>query len=348
MRIRGIGRLRQYGKKLWLKTQPRALILLYHRITEIDFDPQLLCVVPQNFNEHLQILKHSYNPISLQELSRNLLEGQVPHRAVVITYDDGYADSLYQAKPLLEQHGIPATVFVSTGSIGQFQEFWWDDLERVLLQPGNVPERLSLTVNGNNYSWEFGASRLYNDSDYQNYCSWNILALEEPTARHEIYRVLHRLMLLLTPKHQQEILRKLVVWAGIDSAGRKTHRVLTSEEVRQLSSKGFVEVGAHCRTHPVLSAISKESQQEEIQQSKRELELLLGQPIKSFAYPYGTRSDYTRETVMIVQKTGFTCACSNFADVVLRGTDRFQLPRYAVRNWTGQEFARRLQEWFYD
>jgi peptidoglycan/xylan/chitin deacetylase (PgdA/CDA1 family) len=75
---------------------------------------------------------------------------------VVITFDDGYADNLHNAKPLLERYDIPATVFVTTGHIGHEREFWGDELDRLLLQPSTLPELLGLSINGSPYQWELG------------------------------------------------------------------------------------------------------------------------------------------------------------------------------------------------
>jgi peptidoglycan/xylan/chitin deacetylase (PgdA/CDA1 family) len=116
--------------------------------------------------------------------------------------------------------------------------------------------------------------------------------------------------------------------------------------VVRLARGELIEVGAHTVTHSVLSALPAAAQRDEIQRSKAHLEEILGHAVSNFAYPYGTRSDYTAGTVAVVQEAGFASACSNFAGVVRHGTDRFQLPRVLVRNWTGDEFARQLKEWF--
>jgi peptidoglycan/xylan/chitin deacetylase (PgdA/CDA1 family) len=71
---------------------------MYHRVAACEVDPWNLCVSPQRFEEHLQALKGSYAIVSLRELAGTAS----PQGAVAITFDDGYADNLLAAAPLLE------------------------------------------------------------------------------------------------------------------------------------------------------------------------------------------------------------------------------------------------------
>jgi peptidoglycan/xylan/chitin deacetylase (PgdA/CDA1 family) len=87
------------------------------------------------------------------------------------------------------------------------------------------------------------------------------------------------------------------------------------------------------------------AQLDEILKSKARLEEILGHSTASFAYPFGGRRHYTEETVIAVRRAGFEWACSNFAGIVRSGTDRWQLPRFLVRDWDGDEFARNLKGW---
>src|SRR5262245_40538012 len=121
-----------------------ALILMYHRVADVPADPWGLCVTPQHFAEHMQVLGSCSRPVRLQELTDALATDTVADRTVVVTLDDGYADNLYNARPLLFEHGIPATVFITTGNIGSSHEFWWDELEYLTLHPGILPEKLEL------------------------------------------------------------------------------------------------------------------------------------------------------------------------------------------------------------
>ena len=93
------------------------------------------------------------------------------------------------------------------------------------------------------------------------------------------------------------------------------------------------------------SALPLAAQQAEIEGSKGRLEEILGRPVTNFAYPYGLCSDYSAETVTVVEQAGFDCASSSEEDNVWRGSDRFQLPRRIVFDWDGDEFARKLAQW---
>ena len=70
---------------------------------------------------------------------------------------------------------------------------------------------------------------------------------------------------------------------------------------------------------------------------------MLGYRITSFAYPYGSLS---KRSVAIVRECGFDRACSTASMTVDPNSDRFQLPRIQVDDWNGEEFRRRLEEWF--
>ena len=332
----------------WGVTHPKALILLYHRVVKLDSDPQLLSVTEQHFAEHLEHIQKHYYPMSLVELSHILSEKKhVPLQAVIITFDDGYADNHLIAKPLLKQYNVPATVFIITGFIGSNQEFWWDELERLLLLSESLPDSLTLTFNNNIYSWKMQSQDKSNSINPEKYRYWNVTMNETPTPRHKAYRELCNLLRPLDHHARQKILEDLAQWTGIKNKIRADYRALSADEVHLLADGGLIEIGSHTQTHPVLKSLSSQDQIKEIEESKKCLEVITGQRVTSFSYPYGTHSDYTKATIANVKDSGFSCACSNFTGVIRQGTDCFQLPRFIVRDWDGDEFARRLKEWFH-
>jgi peptidoglycan/xylan/chitin deacetylase (PgdA/CDA1 family) len=316
-------------------------------VAEPPSDPHLLCVTPRHFAEHLEVLRERGGLVRLPELARALRDGVLPPgQSVAITFDDGYADNLYNAKPLLARYGVPATVFVTTGYLGRGEEFWWDELERLLLRPGRLPEVLRLRVNGRILSWNLGEAACCGADAYRRQRSWNVLEEGEPSMRQSCFRLLCRLLRPLPERQRRRVLDRLRTWAGAGSAGRRTHRALTHQEVRRLADGGLVGVGAHTVTHPVLAARPAAEQRAEIRQSKACLEEILGRPVLTFAYPYGSREDYSAETVAGVREAGLLCACSNFRGLAATDTDHFQLPRVMVMDSDGEVFARRLNELF--
>lgn len=342
MRIAVPQSLRWAGRRLKKKLFPGALVLLYHRVAELPSDPQLLCVTPGHFAKHLEILKKRLRPISLAEMDQALGEGVQACFPVVITFDDGYADNLHQAKPMLERYDMPATVFVTAGQVGSEREFWWDDLERLLLRSDSLPENLRLSVNGHVISWKLDGVVPY---DEQRYRDWNVELQGNPTPRHALYRSLCQLLRPLPESERRRVIRELQVWAGATEVGRLTHRVLSADETVRLVSGGLVDVGAHSLTHGTLSSLSVTEQQTEVKESKTRLEEILGRPVKSFAYPFGSSSDYTQESLALVREAGFDSACANFPGMVWQSTDRFQLPRVLIRDWDGEIFERQLRRW---
>src|SRR4051794_33457131 len=95
----------------------RGVILLYHRVGDADADAWNLTVTPGRFEEHLQLLSSEFRPLPLRELAQGARRGTLPRRAVGVSFDDGYADNLKVAVPLLVDWHVPATVFVATGFV---------------------------------------------------------------------------------------------------------------------------------------------------------------------------------------------------------------------------------------
>jgi peptidoglycan/xylan/chitin deacetylase (PgdA/CDA1 family) len=378
MRIPGLGRIRRAARRALNGLENRGVVLLYHRVAEVDRDPQLLCVSPKHFGEHLAVLKGrargaSGSVVPLPDVAdafaRAGTDARVvkpPVRPVAITFDDGYADNLLHAKPLLEKYNAPATVFVASGFVGRREEFFWDELDRLLLAPGRLPNHLNLAPPhdepplaspmtcdlGADEPWTWALSD--EDADYAParaaaHRAWNVLSPETPTPRHAAYRALCPALAASDPAARTRWLEAIRARLGAGPEGRETHWTLTGDELRDLGSGNLIDIGAHTVTHARLSSLPPEQQCREITESKRALEERLGHPVASFSYPFGNHADYTADTVRLVREAGFDHACSNFGGAVRRRTARrFELNRVLVRDWDGDEFARRLREYFLD
>jgi peptidoglycan/xylan/chitin deacetylase (PgdA/CDA1 family) len=320
--------------------QNPALILMYHHIRDVEFDPGALSVSSLHFAEQLEVLRAEARPIALDTLAHRLFNGSVQQRSVVVTFDDGYQNNLLQAKPLLDHHDVPATFFITTGTHDRTITFWWDELVGLLLHPGVLPEKLELCIKSRPFRHDLGAVAIYSEDAalrFRNWREWE----DPPTPRHALFTALHRILMALRNEEQRAVLKDLRRWAGIEGNDDRADRRLADSEISLLSGDPLISIGAHTVTHPMLSTLASDRQHEEIQNNKSRLEEILGKPVQGFSYPYG---DYTRETIGIVREMGFACACSTIIGAVQQNTNPFLLPRHQVSDWDGDEFAEWLRK----
>lgn len=126
---------------------PMIPILLYHSMAEKVAPPfRLWAVSPAQFAAQLEYLReHHYTPLSVSQLI-SLRGARLPKRPVVVTFDDGFADFYTDALPLLERYSCPATLYITTGYVGQTSRWLADEGEgeRPMLswaQVRELPER---------------------------------------------------------------------------------------------------------------------------------------------------------------------------------------------------------------
>lgn len=341
MNIRGSFRGRRLARRLWSRVTRHAAILLYHRVAEDRHDPWSLCVSPRHFAQHLEVLARHHHAVTLAALQSELQQRRMPQRSIVITFDDGYADNLHSALPLLEHWGLPATVFVASWWVGKRRAFWWDDLERLLLRPAALPASLQLYATGGWHRWSLAETSVDLMAERRDRCDQTA----DPDFRRSLHQSVYDLLRPLPHGERENLLADLRAWARADPDGRSSSRPLDLDELQNMARCELIEVGAHTVHHPQLAGLSATEQQAEIEGSKRFLEDVINQPVRSFAYPFGKPTDYTSETIALTRNAGFTGACSNFPGPVRRTTDCFQLPRFYVTDCDGDEFSRRLSGW---
>jgi len=254
--------VKRLGGERRLGDRRGPVVLLYHRLGPVVLDPQLLSVKPDHFAEHLQLISERYVPLRLADLAAAAAEGRAPARAVAIAFDDGYADNLLAAKPLLETSGMPATVFVASGYVQTGQPFWWDELERLLLRPGRLPSILSLTIGDETLTWNLGGDAASASRRGEKPGAWTVFDGGDPGPRQRIYRDLCSRLRVLDHFERDRTLEQLRSVAEPDVAGKQMPRPLAVAEVQRLAEGDLIEVGAHSVTHPALAQLPPERQRE--------------------------------------------------------------------------------------
>ncbi len=319
---------------------PKAILLLYHRIADAEIDPHQLCVSPRHFAEQLAVLSQDYTPLTLRQCVESMREGRLPRHVAVVTFDDGYADNLHAAKPLLERYGYPATLFITTGQIGSPREFWWDELEKIFLLPGTLPQCLDLEANGRTHHWNLDGAAQYTEEQFRAHRTWRAFDGTPPGPRLELFQTIHTLVRSLPSGPRTATMDALLKWSGASRDARPPYRALSTGELATLAKTSVIDFGGHTVTHPHLPEQELAAQREEICDGKAALEQLIGRTVQSFSYPYGFYSD---PTIELVRQAGYDSACTCIERATRRESDLFQLPRLIVRDWDGDEFARRLR-----
>ena len=121
------------------------VILGYHGIAELDprHDPVRLFVPPSRLRAQiLRLQRRGYRFLSMAELAQALASGALPQRTCALTFDDGTEDHLTRLRPVLEELGVPGTVYVCPGLYGEPYP-WCDPAAGVRMMSGEEVLELS-------------------------------------------------------------------------------------------------------------------------------------------------------------------------------------------------------------
>jgi peptidoglycan/xylan/chitin deacetylase (PgdA/CDA1 family) len=248
-------------------------------------------------------------PDAVERLGRNAL----PARAVAITFDDGYADNLTVACPILARHGLHATFFVASGFLDG--GIMWND-QAIEAVRGCAAPAIDLTPLG-----------------------LGVLPLGSIAARRDaLGRILPKLK-YLSLAGRVDALSRLRASAG---ARPNPELMMTTAQLRALRDAGM-EIGGHTCSHPILAVLPDDVARREIGADREQLAGILGQPPRLFAYPNGKPGeDYLPVHVEMVRALGYHHALSTQWGAAGRGSDRFQLPRFTPWDQDPRRFVLRL------
>lgn len=308
--------LRKMKNRVLNLIDPPIVVLMYHRVLVPQTDFHSLAVSPDNFRAQMEYLKRSFHVVRFEE---DWSAAKKP--AVAITFDDGYADNVREALAIIEETGVPATFFISTGNIGSRNEFWWDELERLVLGESTYPLRFQLKDLKYGKTW---ATATYRD-------------------RRSMYWDLHQSAKTINAEQRTDWMKQIREWAGLNELTNEANRSLTYEELMTLAKSQWVTIGAHTVTHPPLAFLTGEEQRHEIVSSKQQLEKFTGREITVFSYPFGGKRDYDLTTSRICREAGFHKAAAAFPGEAHRWSDPYQIPRHAIPNWDLDTFAAKLK-----
>lgn len=299
------------SKQFLPRLQGKVLILAYHRVLsekelKKDFVQPGMYVRNDIFEKQMQFLRDYFEVIPFAELlqlwNKNLLDHK--KRYCVITFDDGWLDNYTYAYPILKRYHLPATIFLPTNFIGTNEWFWPDRVGYLLNRCIETAEKELLA------SWWAKYPSIKSE----------IGDNEKIDSFIEAYKQLpeEEIKVLI-----EEMERALGISSPLDRL------VINWEEVEEMSLSR-ISFGSHSATHKILTKLSREEIQTELEVSYKALQREKINILPVFCYPNGGVNHTVSEQV---RKAGYQAAVTTrFGFEAESPTNLFELKRIGVHH----------------
>ena len=256
---------------------PNGIVVMFHGVTKADYSwLNGRHMVEEDFEKMISYFKKNFTiQTTDQYFSNQPAKNGKPN--MLLTFDDGFKNNLWSAKPILEKYEAPAVVFMTSIGLEEQDALLWADMVEVITY-----DQTSVNFNGDIF--------IKSKSGWQN-----------AKGTH-----LHQVIKKLEPSKRDLALNQL----GIDNniidrkhrIAREAWALMDSNELKQLGNSGLIEVGSHSHQHYNLANISLEMAKEEIVRSKDIIEATTGKSVLSIAFPDGS---YNAAIKKICREVGY-------------------------------------------
>ncbi len=281
----GLSTLSVFGAARLMAPMTRGCgaILMFHNVRPYvakRFDPhRILEITPAYLDTVLTHVKtRGYDIIALDDMPERMDRGASARPFVVLTFDDGYRDTVEHALPVLCKHAAPFTVFATTGFLGATAPLWWLDLE----------DALSVLP----------AVQFHEQ----------ILPLTSNKERLRAFRLIYTALRAQPEPALSGFISDLVRQARLDPLLRTSTLCLDWDGLRALAREPLCSIGAHTLTHPLLGPQTLDTARHEILESRRLLESELQRDVRHLAYPVGDPVAAGQREFAIAGELGFATA----------------------------------------
>jgi peptidoglycan/xylan/chitin deacetylase (PgdA/CDA1 family) len=292
-------------------------ILTYHRVDDPgarpDLMPSLISATPAAFADQMALVARAFDPVGLADVLDALDRPErLPPRAVLLTFDDGYADFQSNAWPVLKAASLPATLFVATGfAAEQTRPYWWDRLWSAVRDTDRTEPVVTplgaLPVGAAHAAGTVATLR-----------TW-LKELDHDAAMAEVDAIVGQ----LGEPHAASV-------PAAAEAAASVPAVLGWDALRTLAAEG-VTLAPHTRNHPLLDRIPLGRAVEEIGESYTDLVREIGETAsipRALAYPSGSHGGSAVEAARQARmELAFT---TDRGGNDLRRADRLRLRRINV------------------
>ncbi|MBU6442313.1 MAG: polysaccharide deacetylase family protein [Alphaproteobacteria bacterium] len=287
----------------------RPAAVFFHGVEPVtlDSDVQVNHHEAPVFRAIMAELQRNFDVLPVTLLDEALCHPEHHRRTVFLMSDDGYANTLSTAAPILEELELPWTLFVSTHHI--------DTRDR---NPVFLARLFFCCMPAGRYEVPHLPA----------------LELEGPETREAMTQAGTACLHGLDMDRANEAVAAMVKaleQAGLASLIERfsSESFLTWPQVRELKRRG-VEIGAHAHWHWPLNAAQTAAQlREQARRPRQRIEAEIG-PCRYFAYPFGNTGDVSRAGWQAVRDAGYEAAFTTVTGTPEVEQNRFLLPRYGI------------------
>ena len=300
-------------------------ILMYHGVVRQPLPVSDWCFLDEaSFRRQIEYISRRFAVVPLSLAVEMLQQGAVDKPTAAITFDDGYQNNFDVAFPVLENYGVPASIFLSTGFVDSADTIWFCHIIHALSQTRKKSLR-----------WE--------DAE---------LDLSDPQAKAQASARLQATLKQKAPAEIRSLVPHIYQDLGVVPVASFSQdspfRILDGESIGRMVHSGLVEFGGHTETHSILSFLSPEEQGREVLGSVDAVERLTGQACRFFAYPNGRRADYNSKTLELLRERGISAALTTIAGPNDCQPSLLELQRYGVGPDLGMPMFQLLVHHFVD
>lgn len=287
--------------------------IVFHDISAVEspFTKDMgVSTSPGDFEAALRFVTRYYTPVSLQDILADSSGKRLPARAILVTFDDGYASIMQSAVPLCRKFDVPAIFFINAAVLDNHR-----------LAPDNM---LCYAANVLGMETINAAVRTVKGDVYPEMNSMSeIFSLFFPTISVAERNAFLDTLLRLAGTSERELAEEASLY-------------LSSDELRSLASSGF-EIGNHTYTHVYCRSLTRELFRQEVEKNKEELEALTGANVRCFSLPYGYSEDLTSDMHRQLKLSGHQAAFLSESVANGEDIDRSIIDRVSVH--AGREEA---------
>ncbi|MAJ61626.1 MAG: hypothetical protein CBC48_17790 [bacterium TMED88] len=295
-----------------------VVILMYHRIdpassSQAHVPPAYGVergVTADVFERQIRFMLKHFEP---RHLTRLFSEGsRVP--GFTVTFDDGYADNLHLAAPILSRLKVPAGIFLNSEFVGTDRRFWWETLGSLIRETDATHIDADLVGEFNPSNGESDEALPLSSASEREYAHWTISQMLMHMHDSDISAALHKIAHALSvPPRFEDRDWPLLDW----------------DQVRQLAASGF-EVGAHGANHANLGLSNPSQARAEVLRSVSGIEGQLQDEVQTFAYPYGGEAHRSQAALDAVREAGCRWAFTTEPRAATLGDAPLTLPRVGL------------------